>query len=193
MQLGLILLLLVWGCEDRKERSILMNERTGVITFKGSPLTLVGPELKVGQPLPDATLIANDLSPVELSSYKGKTIIISTVPSLDTGICDLQTKRFNVEAGNLGNDVVVLTISEDLPFAQTRWCGAADAKNVVTLSDYKERAFAQASGLYIKELALLTRSVIIVDKEGVVQYIQVVPEVATEPDYESVLKALKDI
>lgn len=170
-----------------------MKERKGIITFKGSPLTLLGQELKVGQMLPDATLTAPDLSEVKISSFRGKTLIVSTVPSLDTGVCDLQTRRFNAEAKKLGEQTVILTISMDLPFAQSRWCGAAGADAVKTASDYKEAEFAKASGLLIKELHFLTRSVIIADKTGKIVYIQVVPEVATEPDYEAALAALKKI
>lgn len=170
-----------------------MEERSGVITFKSNPLTLVGPEIQAGQDAPDATLTANDLTEVTLSTFKGKTVILSTVPSLDTPVCDLQTKRFNEESGKLGNDVVILTISMDLPFAQARWCGAAGAENVQTLSDYKTAAFAEAYGLLIKELHLLARAVIVVNKNGDVQYVQIVPEVASEPDYDAVLSALKEV
>ena len=168
-----------------------MEERTGVITFQGGPLTLLGRELKVGQPLPDLTLASNDLSDVTTSSFKGKILVISTVPSLDTPVCDLQTKRFNEEAKQLGEDVVILTVSMDLPFAQARWCGAAGAEHVQTASDYKGAEFAKATGLLIKELHLLARSVIIADKTGKITYIQVVPEIASEPDYDAVLVALK--
>ena len=110
-----------------------MQERNDVITFQGNPLTLLGAELKVGDSAPDATLLANDLSPVQLSSYKGKVCVISVVPSLDTPVCDMQTRKFNEEAGNLGDNVAILTMSMDLPFAQARWCGAAGVDKVVTL------------------------------------------------------------
>lgn len=170
-----------------------MKERKGIITFKGGPLTLLGPELKVGQPLPEVTLIAPDLSELKISSFRGKTLIVSTVPSLDTGICDLQTRRFNEEAKKLGGQAVILTISMDLPFAQKRWCGAAGAEHVKTASDYRGAEFAKASGLLIKELHLLARSVMIADKTGKIAYIQIVPEVASEPDYEAVLTALQKI
>ncbi len=187
----LLIALAIAGCE--KERKPAMQERTGIITFKGSPLTLVGPELKVGQTVPDATLTGPDLSDVTIDSFRGKPLVISTVPSLDTAVCDLQTKRFNEEAKKLGDDVVILTISMDLPFAQSRWCGAAGAEHVKVASDYKQAAFARAAGLLIKELHLLARSVLIADKAGQVTYLQIVPEVATEPDYEPVLRALQDI
>lgn len=189
--LCLLIVLMPAGCE--KERKEAMEERTGVITFKGGPLTLVGPELKVGQMVPEATLTAPDLTNVEISSFKGKTLIISTVPSLDTPVCDLQTKRFNEEAKKLGDQVTILTISMDLPFAQKRWCGTVGTEHVKVASDYKEAAFAKAGGLLIKELHLLARSVMIVDKTGKITYIQIVPEVATEPNYDDVLNALKGI
>ena len=128
------------------------QERKGVITFKGGPLTLVGAELKVGDTAPDFTLTGNDLSEVKLSDFKGKTVLISAVPSLDTPVCDMQTKRFNEEAGKLPANVVVLTVSADLPFAQARWCGATGSDKVKTASDYKTSDFAKAYGILIKEL-----------------------------------------
>ncbi|MDH4238349.1 MAG: thiol peroxidase [Phycisphaerae bacterium] len=170
-----------------------MEERKGIITMKGQPLTLVGKGLKVGEPAPDFEVLANDLSPVKLSSFRGKICIISSVPSLDTSVCDTMTRRFNQEAVNLGDDMVVLTISMDLPFAQKRWCGAADVKNVQTLSDHRGASFGNAFGVLIKELRLLARAVFVVDKEGVVRYVQMVNELTNEPDYEAVLQAVKDI
>ena len=166
-----------------------MSERIGAVTMKGNPLTLTGQEVKVGDQAPDATLVANDLSEVKLSSFKGKKVIISVVPSLDTPICDLQTKRFNQEASKLSN-IVVLTISKDLPFAQKRWCGAAGATAVKTLSDYRGN-FGEIYGVLIKGLGLLARSIFVIDEAGKVSYVQLVKEVASEPNYEEVLKALK--
>ncbi len=162
-----------------------MAERTGLVTMKGNPLTLTGTEIKVGDNAPDVTLVANDLSEVKLSSFKGKKVIISVVPSLDTPICDLQTKRFNQEASKLA-DVVVLTVSKDLPFAQKRWCGAAGATAVKTLSDYRGN-FGETYGVLIKGLNLLARSIFVVNAEGKVVYTQLVKEVASEPNYEEVL------
>jgi thiol peroxidase len=170
-----------------------MSERKGVITFKGGPLTLTGPELKVGQKAPDAVLTANDLSPVQISSFAGKTVVLSCVPSLDTPVCDIQTRKFNEKAGQAGGDVVVLTVSMDLPFAQKRWCGAAGVDHVKTLSDYKGAQFSAAYGLLIKELYLTTRAVIVLDKKQTIQYIQIVPEVTTEPDYDKALQAVKGL
>ena len=171
-----------------------MAERTGLITFKGSPLTLVGNEAKVGQKAPEAELVANDLSVVKLSSLcRGKVCIITSVPSLDTPVCDMETRRFNEEAGKMGQDVAVLTISMDLPFAQKRWCGAAGVKNVQTLSDYREAAFGKAYSVLIKELRLLARAVFVLDKQGVIQYVELVKEVASEPNYTAALNAAKKL
>jgi len=163
------------------------------ITMKGNPITLLGNQVSVGQTAPDATLVANDLSEVKLSSFKGQTLILSVVPSLDTGTCDLQTKRFSKEAAALGGDAKILTISMDLPFAQKRWCGATGVNNIQTLSDYRTASFGEAYGLLIKGLRLLTRAVLIVDKSGKIQYKQLVQEVTKEPDYDAVLTALKSI
>jgi thioredoxin-dependent peroxiredoxin len=170
-----------------------MKERKGIITMKGQPLTLLGNELKAGDKAPDFEVVANDLSPVKFSSYRGKICIISSVPSLDTSVCDIETRRFNQEAGNLGPDVVVLTISMDLPFAQKRWCGAAGVKNVIVLSDYRDANFGNSYGVLIKELRLLSRTVFVIDKEGIVRYIQVVNELSKEPDYQAVLDAVKGL
>lgn len=168
-----------------------MEERTGIITMHGNPLTLLGPEVKVGDAAVDFKVLANDLSPVKLSDYKGKVVIISSVPSLDTPVCDVQTRRFNEEATGLSDDVVVLTISMDLPFAQSRWCGAAGVENVVTLSDHRDTAFGGAFGVLIKGLRLLARAVFVVDRDGVVKYVQVVDELTNEPDYAAAIEAAK--
>jgi thiol peroxidase len=177
------------GC-DRGEK---MEERESIVTMKGNPLTLLGPELKVGDAAADFEVTANDLSKVKLSDYKGKVCVISSVPSLDTPVCDVETRRFNEEAGKLGPDVVVLTISMDLPFAQKRWCAAAGIENVVTLSDYRDASFGKAFGVLIKDLRLLARAVFIVDGEGIIRYVQIVSEIAEEPDYDAVLQAVKDL
>ena len=139
-----------------------MKERTGIVTMKGNPVTLVGDAIEVGQKAPDCEVVANDLSAVKLSSFAGKTIIIASVPSLDTSVCDTETRRFNEEAGKLGDDVVVLTISMDLPFAQKRWCGAAGVKNLQTLSDHRYASFGTGYGVLIKELRLLARAVFVI-------------------------------
>ena len=170
-----------------------MDERKGIATVRGNPLTLVGKELRVGEPAPDFEVLDNDLKPVKFSSYRGKVVIICSVPSLDTPVCDIETRRFNQEAPNLGPDVVILTVSMDLPFAQKRWCGAAGVENVTTLSDHREAAFGQAYGVLLKELRLLARSIFVVDRDGVVRYVQFVKELGEEPDYEAALDALKKI
>ncbi len=170
-----------------------MEERSGVITMHGDGLVLVGNEVKVGDAAPDCVLAANDLSEVKLSSFKGKVTVVSAVPSLDTPVCDVETRRFNEEAGKLGDDVAVVTVSADLPFAQGRWCGAAGVDNVVTLSDYRDAAFGESFGVLIKGLRLLARAIFVIDKEGVVKYIQIVPELTNEPDYDAVITAVKEL
>ena len=170
-----------------------MEERTGIITMKGNPLTLLGPELHVGQQAPDFEVLGNDLAPVSLGSYAGKVTVISTVPSLDTPVCDLETRRFNQEAAALADAVVILTISMDLPFAQQRWCGAAGVDKVIPLSDHRAASFGAAYGVLIKELRLLARTVFVVDPEGVLRYMQVVRELADEPDYDAVLEAVRKL
>ncbi len=170
-----------------------MTERKGIITMRGNPLTLVGNEVKVGDASPDFVVLDNNLSPVKFSSFRGKTCILSSVPSLDTPVCDMETRKFNEEAGRLGGDVVILTMSMDLPFAQKRWCAAAGVTKVQTLSDHREASFGMAYGVLIKELRLLARAVFLVDRKGTVQYIQLVKEVTNEPDYTVVLNALKKL
>ena len=170
-----------------------MQERTGIITFKGNPFTLLGPELKAGDKAPDFKVVDNSLTAVTLGSYSGKIKVISAVPSLDTPVCDTETRRFNQEAATLPDNVVVLTISLDLPFAQKRWCGAAGIDRVTTLSDYQDRSFATAYGVLIKELKLLSRSVFVIDASDTIRYIQHVPEVTSEPDYAAVLDAVRSL
>ena len=170
-----------------------MSERTGIITMHGNPLTLAGNEIKAGDSAPDAVLLDNDLSPVNISSYKGKVCVISSVPSLDTPVCDIETRRFNQEAEELGDDVVILTVSMDLPFAQKRWCGAAGVERVITLSDYKDASFGEAYGMLIKELRLLARTVFVIDRDGTVKYVQIVNEVSEEPDYAAVIEEVKKL
>jgi len=167
-----------------------MLERPGIITMKGKPLTLVGQEVKVGDPAPDFIAVANDLSEFRFFSLQGQVCVLSSVPSLDTPVCDLETRFFNEEAAKLGAAVKLLTISMDLPFAQKRWCGAAGVEQVQTYSDHREAAFGLAYGVLIKELRLLARAVFVVDKDGKVRHVQLVPELAQEPDYEAVLQAV---
>ncbi len=170
-----------------------MVEQKGLITFKGNPLTLVGNEVKVGQKAPDFIAIDNNLSPVRFSSYLGKACIISSVLSLDTPVCDTQTRKFNEEASRLGSSVLILTVSMDLPFAQKRWCGAAGVDRVQTLSDHHDASFGTAYGVLIKELRLLARAVFIVDQKGFIQYEELVKEVTREPDYKAALDELKKL
>jgi thioredoxin-dependent peroxiredoxin len=163
------------------------------VTFKGNPVTLVGPELKVGDVAPEFTVVDTSLTPVTLATYADKIKIISAVPSLDTPVCDTETRRFNQEAAGLPGEVVLLTISVDLPFAQKRWCGAAGIDKVITLSDYRDRSFGTAFGVLIDELKLLSRSVFVIDQKNTIRYIQHVPEVTQEPDYEAVLAAAREL
>ncbi len=167
-----------------------MSKQANAITFKGNPMTMVGGDITVGQTAPDFQLTANDLSARTLDDYAGKTIVLVTVPSLDTPVCDTEARKFNERATELGDDVVVLVISMDLPFAQKRWCGAAGAENVQTLSDYKDGNFGKSYGM-IEELALLIRSVVVVDADRKITYRQVVEEVTDEPDYDEALDAAR--
>jgi len=164
-------------------------ERTGVITFKGNPMTLIGPELNVGDTAPDFTVVDGGLQPVKLSDLKGQVVLISAVPSVDTPVCELQTKTFNEKAAQL--NAKVLTISLDLPFAQKRFCGAFQIEGIACLSDYKERSFAQAFGLLIKELALITRAVFVIGKDGKVAYKEIVKEVTEHPNYDKAIEEAK--
>jgi len=170
-----------------------MKERAGIVTMRGNPLTLIGNELKVGEMAPEFTALDNNLSPVQFSSFRGKICILSSVPSLDTPVCDMETRKFNEEASRLGPDVMILTISMDLPFAQKRWCAASGVDKVQTLSDHRDTSFGTSYGVLIKELRLLARAVFLVDRKGTLQYIQIVKEMTSEPDYEAILNALKKL
>ncbi|MCR8643896.1 thiol peroxidase [Paenibacillus sp. N1-5-1-14] len=168
-------------------------ERNDVSTFKGAPLTLVGPELKVGDQAPDFTVNKNLLTEATLADYAGKVKLISVVPSLDTGVCDAQTRRFNEEAANLGENVAILTISADLPFAQARWCGAAGIDKVETLSDYKTNSFGLAYGVLIKEFQLDMRSIFVIDANNTIQYVEYLSEMTEHPNYEAAIEAVKKL
>ncbi len=163
------------------------------ITLNGNKFSLSGAELNAGLKAPDFTLAANDLSDVSLKDFKGRVVVLSMVPSLDTPTCSIETARFNKEAGKLGDKVKILTVSKDLPFAQARWCAAQGVKNLQTLSDYKNTSFSQDYGLLIKGLYLLTRAVFVIDGEGVIRYVQFVKEVSNEPDYKAVLDAVNEL
>lgn len=170
-----------------------MNERIGMVTLMGNPVTLLGEGIKVGDTAPDFTVVANDLTPTTFSSFKGKVCVLSSVPSLDTPVCDTSTRRFNEEAAKLGQTVAILTISMDLPFAQARWCGAAGVDAVQTLSDHRDASFGTAYGLLIKDLRLLARAVLVIDRDGKVQYQEIVKEIAEEPDYDAALAVVKKL
>ncbi len=169
-----------------------MADRKGLVTLKGNPITLTGDPVKVGDTAPDFVGTGLDLADAKLSDYAGKVVVLSTVPSLDTGICDLQTKRLNKEAAE--SDFVVLTVSADLPFAQKRWCGATDSRTVVCISDFKQRSVGKKYGLEIADgplATLIARSVMVIDKAGKITYQEIVPEIAQEPDYDAALAAAK--
>jgi thioredoxin-dependent peroxiredoxin len=160
------------------------------VTFKNNPVTLIGQEVKVGDKAPNFTVLANDLSPVTLETSAGKVRLISVVPSVDTGVCDAQTRRFNEEASKIGN-VEVLTISMDLPFAQKRWCAASGLENVHTFSDHRDASFGEAYGVLMQELRLLARAVFVVDSNDVVTYVEYVSEGTTHPNYEAAIEAVQ--
>ncbi len=169
----------------------MAEERKGAVTMRGNPMTLVGPELKPGQKAPAFTAVGKGLAPVTLDQSKGKVKIIAAVPSLDTPVCDAETRRFNEEAAKLPGDVQILTISMDLPFAQARWCGAAGVDKVTTMSDWRAAEFGQKYGTLIKELHLLARAVFVLDKSDNVVYAEYVKEVAEQPNFEAALQAAR--
>jgi thiol peroxidase len=170
-----------------------IQERTGAATVGGNPVTLLGPEIKVGDQAPDFKVNKDLMTEVSLSDYDGKVKLISVVPSVDTGTCDAQTRRFNVEADKMGDNVVILTISVDLPFAQSRFCGAAGIDKIVTLSDYKHRAFGQAYGVLIKEIQLDQRAIFILDANNTVHYVEYLTEMSEHPNYDAALNALREL
>ena len=168
-----------------------MPHHYGTVTMHGNPVTLEGDSVQPGERAPDFEVMDNDLNPVTLGEYHGKALILSSVPSLDTSTCDMETRRFNQEAVKLGEEITILTVSMDLPFAQKRWCAAAGVDRVITLSDHRKASFGQAYGVLISDLRLLARAIFIVDRNGVLQYMQVVPEISQEPDYEEVLTTVQ--
>lgn len=169
-----------------------MSERTGLVTFVGKPVTLTGTPIETGQVAPDFTGINQALEPVSLSSFKGKKVVLAIYPSIDTGVCQKQNRKFN-EIASAREDVVVISISLDLPFAQKRFCAAEGLEKIVTLSDYREREFGLKYGYLIKELALLARGTVVIDQEGIVRLVEIVPEIAQEPDYEATLALLEKL
>jgi thiol peroxidase len=169
------------------------HERQGAVTLKGSPKTLLGPELKPGDKAPDFALRATDMSTKTLEDFAGKVKVLVIVPSVDTSVCDAEVRKFNERATSLGDDIVVLTVSVDTPPALKRWCGAAGVERVVPLSDFYDHRFGVDYGVRIKELGLLAREVIVLDKDNTIQHVELVKEVADEPDYDAALDAAKKL
>ena len=166
-------------------------ERIGAVTMKGNPLTLVGPDIQVGRPVPDFQVVDEAFAPVRLSDFAGKGVLISAVPSLDTGICSLQTKRFNEEIARLPEGVVIITISADLPFAQKRFCDAEKVGGIKVLSDCVNKDFAHKYGVLIKDMGLLARAIFVIGKDSTLLYKEIVPEVASHPDYDRALTEIR--
>jgi thiol peroxidase len=177
---------------DTATMSASTQERPGAVKFKGNPLTLIGPEIKAGSKAPEFQVLGQDLSTVSLSAFKGKPVLISVTPSLDTPVCDQQAKRFNDEAAKLSG-VQILNLSMDLPFAQKRWCGASSVDRIKVLSDHRDASFGRAYGTLIKELRLLTRAIFVLDGGGTVRYAEYVPEVTSHPNYDAALAAVRSL
>ena len=170
-----------------------MNERSGLVTMNGNPLTLLGTEIKEGDEAPDFEALTIDLSPFQFSKLRGKVCIISAVPSLDTPVCDSETRRFNEELERIGTDLPFFTISMDLPFAQKRWCFSSGVTRIELLSDHKNVSFGTSYGVLIKEFRLLARALFLIDGDGIVRHTQLVKEITEEPDYGKVLNALTEV
>ena len=176
---------------DKKDTAMTTTmERT--VTMKGKPLALAGNAVHVGQAAPEFVAVANDLSEARLSAFRGKVVVLAAVPSLDTSVCSMETHKFNERAAALGGDVVILTISMDLPFAQKRWCGAEGIRAVQTLSDHRDASFGTNYGVLIPSLRLLARGVFVVDRQGKIVYAELVKEIAQEPDYDAILAAARE-
>jgi len=185
---------LLAGCSASSGGGSAMNqpqERKGIVTTRGQARTLLGPELKVGQPAPAFEVVDGDFKPVRSADFSGKVLLVASVPSLDTGVCQIETKRFNEEAARLPADVVVLTVSQDLPFAQKRFCEAEKVARVRVLSDHVSRSFGLGWGLLMKENGLLARAVAVVGRDGRLTYLQIVPDTTQQPDYDAVLAAAR--
>jgi thiol peroxidase len=168
-------------------------ERAGLVTMRGNPIVLVGQPIQVGDEAPDASVVANDMSTQRLSQWRGKVVILATIPSVDTPVCDKETRTFNERVALLGPDVVCLTVSRDLPMAQKRWCGANGIERVVTLSDARDREVGIAYGVEVRETRLLARAVFVIDRDGIVRHEEIVSELATEPDYDAALEVAADL
>lgn len=170
-----------------------MKERKGLVTMHGNGLTLLGDPVGQGDKAPDFTVLDNDLNPKSLADFTEKVLVIASVPSVDTSVCDLEARRFDAEAGNLGDKVKVFTVSMDLPFALKRWSDAVGVKTIQNFSDHRDASFGANYGLLIKNLRLLARAVLVLDADRTIRYMQLVPEVANEPDYEKALNAIKEL
>lgn len=170
-----------------------MTERKGIVTFKGNPLTLIGPDLNIGDAAPDFRLLDGDLKEYSLRDFRGQVKVVSVTPSLDTPVCDVQARRFNTEATKLGNDRVVLNVSMDLPFAIQRFCTAAGIERVIALSDHRDASFGIGYGVLIKELRLLARAVFVIDRDDMIRYREIVPEISDLPDFDAALRAVNAI
>ncbi len=168
-------------------------ERKGVVTFMGNPLTLVGNEVKPGDPAPQFEALDKEMKPVSLADFAGKVKVVSVTPSLDTPVCNLQATTFNKKARSLSDDVVIINVSMDLPFAIARFCASEGIDKVVTLSDHRDASFGNAYGVLVKELRLLARSIFVIDRSDVVRYVQIVPEMTNEPDHDKALSAAEKL
>lgn len=170
-----------------------MKKNNVKVTFKGNPMTILGNEIKVGDNAPDFTVLGNALNPIKLSDYKGKVVIISVFPSIDTGVCATQNRTFNKEAASLSDDIIIIGVSNDLPFALGRFCGAEGIDKVVTTSDHKDLDFSAKYGFLIQELRLLARGTVVVDKNGIVRHVEYVSEATNEPNYVAAINVAKDL
>lgn len=170
-----------------------MAEQRGVVTFQGKPITLMGNALAVGQPLPDVTLTDANWRRMALSSFAGKPLLLSVIPSLDTGICDAQTRRFNAEAEQISGEARIVTISADLPWRLASWAKDAEVRRITLLSDHFEMAFGNAAGTHVKELRIDARAIFVADAAGIVRYVELVPEIAQHPDYDLAIDTLKEL
>jgi thiol peroxidase len=173
----------------------MSQQRNASVTLKGNPITLDGQEIKPGDAAPDFTAVDTGLQAVRLSDAKGKVIILSSVPSVDTPVCDTETRRFNKEASGLGDDVEIWTVSMDLPFAQKRWCAAAGVDRVKVMSDFRDRSFGRGYGVQIADGPLAgvnARAVFVVGRDGKIKHVEYVNEIASEPNYEAALSAARE-
>lgn len=168
-------------------------QTTGLVEAGGKPVVLLGKQVNIGENAPEFKVVDERFSPVTLSDFTNKTVLISVVPSLDTGVCSLQTKRFNEEVSNLPENVVMLTISNDLPFAQKRFCKTESIKNLTVLSDSVWRSFGSNYGLLIKDMGLLTRAIFVIDNNGKIAYKELVADMSSHPNYDAALLAVKEI